>query len=352
MEVQTYSAFTMGALAVVVLAALTLPFLIHKIEEELEIFLLVCGVAAVSISGLWSGHLVAEGLKEPLTITAAVLVLGVLFKKFGAYLAHGIHWLEKKTGPRILLFCTVLVLGLTSSIITAIVAALAAAEIIKLLDLDERLKIKLIVYICFAVGLGAVLTPIGEPLSTIIVAKLKGAPYFADFLFLLKLMGIWIVPGILLFALLASRLGKGRQLTQPAQENARGETYKTILIRAGKVYLFVAALIWLGEGLKPLAAQTITKLSKYALYWINSLSAVLDNATLASIEIMPSLGKETLVFLTMSLILAGGLLIPGNIPNIICASKLNIKSKEWAREALPVGIVLMVIYFIIMSLVL
>ena len=117
MEVQTYSAFTMGALAVVVLAALTLPFLIHKIEEELEIFLLVCGVAAVSISGLWSGHLVAEGLKEPLTITAAVLVLGVLFKKFGAYLAHGIHWLEKKTGPRILLFCTVLVLGLTSSVV-------------------------------------------------------------------------------------------------------------------------------------------------------------------------------------------------------------------------------------------
>ncbi len=352
MEMQTYSAFTMGALACIVLAALTLPFLIHKIEEELEIFLLICGVTAVSISGLWSGHLVAEGLKEPLTITAAVLVLGVLFKQFGAYLAHGVHWLEQKTGPRVLLFSTVLLLGLTSSIITAIVAALAAAEVVKLLDLETQLKTKLTVYICFAVGLGAVLTPIGEPLSTIVVAKLKGEPYNADFFFLLKLMGAWILPGILLFAFLAARLGKGRKLTQPVQENSRGETYKTILMRAGKVYLFVAALIWLGEGLKPLAAQTITKLSKYALYWINSLSAVLDNATLASIEIMPSLGKETLVFLTMSLILAGGLLIPGNIPNIICASKLNIKSKEWAREALPVGLVLMVIYFIAMSLVL
>ena len=352
MELQTYSAFTMGALALVVLAALTLPFLIHKIEEELEIFLLVCGVTAVSISGLWSGHLVAEGLKEPLTITAAVLVLGVLFKQFGAYLAHAVHWLEKKTGPWALLFSAVLILGLTSSIITAIVAALAAAEMVKLLDLEPRLKTKLTVYICFAIGLGAVLTPIGEPLSTIIVAKLKDAPYYADFFFLLKLMGVWILPGILLFAVLAARVGKGKKLTQPAQENSRRETYKTILMRAGKVYLFVAALIWLGEGLKPLAAQTITKLSKYALYWINSLSAVLDNATLASIEIMPALGQETLVFLTMSLILAGGLLIPGNIPNIICASKLNIKSKEWAREALPVGIALMVIYFAVMSMVL
>ena len=118
------------------------------------------------------------------------------------------------------------------------------------------------------------------------------------------------------------------------------------------MYLFVAALILLGDGLKPLAARTITHLSKYALYWINSLSAVLDNATLASIEIMPSLPKETLVFLLASLILAGGLLIPGNIPNIICASKLGIKSREWARAALPIGLVLMVVYFILLSIVL
>ncbi len=347
----TYSIFTLSALSLIVLAALTLPFLMHKIEEELEIFLLVCGLAAVSISGLWSWHVVQESVKEPLTITAAVLVLGVLFRKFGSRLAHGVYWLEGKTGPRALLFLLVILLGLSSSVITAIVAALAAAEIVKILHLSERAKVKLTVYICFAVGLGAVLTPIGEPLSTIVVAKLKGEPYHADFFFLLKLMGWWIAPGLLIFAALAARLASGR-LTRKANEHKSDETYKTIILRAGKVYLFVAALILLGEGLKPLAAQTITKLSKYALYWINSLSAVLDNATLASIEIMPSLEQETLVFLMMSLILAGGLLIPGNIPNIICASKLGIKSKEWAREAVPAGVLLMVIYFAAMSLVL
>ncbi len=348
---QNISVTTMTLLSLIVLAALTLPFLIHKVEEELEIFLLVCGLCAVTISGAWNGHLIVEALKEPLAITAAVLVLGVLFKRFGHWTAHAIHAVETKTGPKTLLFLTVLLIGLFSSMLTAIIAALITAEIIKLLQLPARAKTQLAVYACFAIGFGAILTPIGEPLSTIVIAKLKGDPYHADFFFLLRLMGLWIVPAVVLFAALAARLGKTPLTTKPEQKTD-AETYKQITIRAGKVYMFVAALILLGEGLKPLATRTITHLSKYALYWINSLSAVLDNATLASIEIMPSLPQETLVFLLTSLILAGGLLIPGNIPNIICASKLGIKSRDWAKEALSVGILLMLVYFFLLSIVL
>ena len=312
---QQLSAAAMTLLSLIVLAALTLPFLVHKVEEELEIFLLVCGLCAVTISGAWNGHLIAEALKEPIAITAAVLVLGVLFKRFGHWTAHAVHAVETKTGPKTLLFLTVFLIGLFSSVLTAIIAALITAEIIKLLDLPAPAKTRLAVYACFAIGFGAVLTPIG------------------------------------VFGALAARLGK-RPLTARPEGKTETEPYKQIWLRAGKVYLFVSALILLGEGLKPLAARTITHLSKYALYWINSLSAVLDNATLASIEIMPSLPQETLVFLLASLILAGGLLIPGNIPNIICASKLGIKSREWARAALPVGLALMVVYFILLSIVL
>ena len=348
---QQLSAAAMTLLSLIVLAALTLPFLVHKVEEELEIFLLVCGLCAVTISGAWNGHLIAEALKEPIAITAAVLVLGVLFKRFGHWTAHAVHAVETKTGPKTLLFLTVFLIGLFSSVLTAIIAALITAEIIKLLDLPAAAKTRLAVYACFAIGFGAVLTPIGEPLSTIVIAKLKGEPYQADFFFLLRLMGVWILPALVLFGALAARLGK-QPLTARPEGKTETEPYKQIWLRAGKVYLFVAALILLGEGLKPLAARTITHLSKYALYWINSLSAVLDNATLASIEIMPSLPQETLVFLLASLILAGGLLIPGNIPNIICASKLGIKSREWARAALPVGLALMVVYFILLSVVL
>ena len=126
-------------------------------------------------------------------------------------------------------------------------------------------------------------------------------------------------------------------------------SFKGIAIRGGKVYLFVMALVLLGDGLKPLAMQTISHLNAGWLYWINMLSAVLDNATLAAIEVTPVISDRTLTFLLMSLIVSGGMLIPGNIPNIICASKLGIKSKEWAKSALPLGLLLLIAFFVILT---
>ena len=330
-------------LSAIVLAALFVPFLFKKVEEELELFLFICGAAAVTVSGLWSGHLITEALKEPLLISIAVLVLGFLFKRFGGRLHFWLHRAEEKTGPKWFLFLLVLILAITSSLITAIIAALIGAEVIKGLRLSEKQMVRLTVYLCFAIGLGAVLTPVGEPLSTIVVARLRAEPYQAGFFFLLQLLGLWILPGLFFFAALASTLGQ-TPLTDGTRATS-ADTNAEVLGRAGKVYLFVAALILLGEGLKPLAQRTIGQLSRAALYWINTLSAVLDNATLASIEIQPTLPQDTLVFLLVSLVVAGGLLIPGNIPNIICASKLEIKSRLWARTALPIGLGLMAAYF-------
>jgi predicted cation transporter len=85
------------------------------------------------------------------------------------------------------------------------------------------------------------------------------------------------------------------------------------------------------------------------LYWINLISAVLDNATLAAIEIVPEMTTKTLIYLLISLMLCGGMLIPGNIPNIISSSKLKIKSTEWAKTAIPIGLALMALYFVVLS---
>ncbi|OEC91932.1 hypothetical protein A9239_17600 [Methanosarcina sp. A14] len=49
----------------------------------------------------------------------------------------------------------------------------------------------------------------------------------------------------------------------------------------------------------------------------------------------------------MGLLVAGGMLIPGNIPNIISAGKLGITSKEWARLGIPMGLVTMAIFFVV-----
>jgi predicted cation transporter len=84
------------------------------------------------------------------------------------------------------------------------------------------------------------------------------------------------------------------------------------------------------------------------LYWVNTVSAILDNATLASAEITKTMSPDRINAALMGLLIAGGMLIPGNIPNIISANKLGITSKEWAKLGLPLGAVIMVVYYIIL----
>ena len=84
------------------------------------------------------------------------------------------------------------------------------------------------------------------------------------------------------------------------------------------------------------------------LFWVNIISSVLDNATLAAAEISQAMNPETVKAILMGLLISGGMLIPGNIPNIISAGKLKITSSEWAKIGLPFGFVIMVVYFVIL----
>jgi predicted cation transporter len=55
---------------------------------------------------------------------------------------------------------------------------------------------------------------------------------------------------------------------------------------------------------------------------------------------------EQIKAMLMGLLISGGMLIPGNIANIVAANKLNITSREWSRLAVPLGLTLMVIYYV------
>ncbi len=349
MELSTLQTVLLSTLILVVLA---LPLTLHKVEENLEAFLFACGITAVTISHVWSGHLILTALKDPIKITLAVLIAGLLFRQFNTHLQKLTQKAVKTIGLRWTLFLIVLILGITSSIITAIIAALILAEIAVMLPLERQGRIKLITFSCYAIGMGAVLTAIGEPLGTVVISKLSGEPHNAGFFYLIQHLGWFVLGGVLFMAGMASSIREDTIKHAPgakAAEMGSDSTVKGIAIRAGKVYLFVMALTFLGDGLKPLAMKTITHLSAGWLYWINMLSAVLDNATLAAIEVTPTISDRTLTFLLMSLVISGGMLIPGNIPNIICASKLGIKSKEWVKAALGLGIVLMIAYFVLLS---
>ena len=341
---------TIGGLAVIMMLTLVLPFSVKKAEEELEAFLFVMGLAAVTISDRWSPALVEEAFSAPVKITLAVLALGFAFRAARPKLKGWLERLIKTLGLRRTVFAVILFLGLGSSLMTAIIAALALAEIISILKLERSREIKIVVYACFAIGLGAALTPIGEPLSTIAVAKLKDAPHNADFFYLIRQIGLWVVPGVLVMAFLgASAAGKAGPADIGLTEDAP-ETNRSVALRALKVYLFVMALIFLGAGLTPLAERFVPGMPVWGLYWANSISAILDNATLAAAELVPIMTDRQVKFTLMGLLISGGMLIPGNIPNIISAAKLNIKSGEWAKAALPCGAALMTVYFVLMTI--
>jgi len=342
-------------LSLLIVVVFILPLTVHKVEEHLEVFLFACGIFAVTVSNVWNWHLVCTALEDPLKITVAVLIAGFLFRQFHTQLQKLTKYAVKTLGLRWTLFFIVLLLGLSSSIITAIIAALILAEVAVMLPLGRKGRTKFVVFSCYAIGMGAVLTAIGEPLGTVVISKLSGAPHNAGFFYLIDHLGWYVLGGVLFMAGMASSLREDTVAHAPGVKAAHTQeehTIKSILARAANVYLFVMALTFLGDGLKPLALKTITHLHAGWLYWINILSAVLDNATLAAIEITPDISTRTLTFLLVSLIISGGMLIPGNIPNIICASKLGIKSKEWMQSAFGLGIALLIAYFIVLIAVL
>lgn len=331
-------------LIIILLLVLFLPFT-KQVEKNLEVFLFIMGVAAVLVSQVLDWPLIKEALLHPINITIAVLIAGLLFRWFKDPIEKGILGISRAIPYRLFIAVFVIILGLVSSIITAIVAAIILASVVAILRLDRKSEIRLVILACFAIGLGAALTPIGEPLSTIVVGKLN-----EDFFYLLKLVGSSVVPFVVLFGIAAALAIKvpGEQELSNSSGESEVESYSEIIMRSLKIYLFVMALTFLGAGFEPFIERYLLDLSPLILYWINILSAILDNATLAAAEISPAMSEPTIRAILMGLMLSGGMLIPGNIPNIIAAGKLKITSLEYAKFAFPVGLVAMIGYFIVL----
>jgi len=337
-------------LFIVLLVVLILPFVNKKVEENLEIFLFIMGIAAVSITSQWSRAIIMEALIEPIKISLAVLIAGLLFRELKVFIDKNVTRSVKLFGVRLFSFLIVLFLGILSSAITAIIASLVLVEIISHLKLDKKRETRLVILTCFSIGIGASLTPIGEPLSTIAISKLKGPEYHAGFWFLAEHLWIYIVSALIILGIIAAHI-PGHQSKEPGLKGTSKENITAILFRTVKIYLFVIALVFLGTGFRPLIDNYVTALPPEALYWINIISAILDNATLAAAEIAPSMGIYQIKSALLGLLIAGGMLIPGNIPNIIAANKLKIKSKEWAKFGIPIGLALMAVFFIFLIIV-
>ena len=313
------------------------------------------GAAAVTVTSKWTMEVITTAAEEPIIkgIVPAVLVAGFIFlygqKTFQSFMGG----LVKKMNLGVIIFVSTFVLGLICSVITAIISALFLCEIANTLPLDRKNKINYVIIACFAIGLGAVLTPLGEPLSTIAIAKLQGAPLYpggpgnAGFFYLLDQLGILIILGVLLCSIFAMYYIKPTTGKVEKMGSAEEGSVKEVLIRTLKVYAFVAALFLLGAGMEVLIFKYFTKIPDYVLFWVNMISAILDNATLTAAEISKALTQKQINAALYGLLISGGMLIPGNIPNIISAGKLGITSSEWAKLGVPFGLVLNALYFVV-----
>lgn len=346
------------SLVTILILVLALPFISKKIEENLEPFFLLMGIIGVAINYHYN-LLTHEGLVElakkalttpvsingtPIGITQVVLIFGLIFYYYHSNIYRALDAILKKMGFHVFVFIFIMLLGLISSIISVIVTAVLLAEIAAAIKIERKWKLEFVVLASFAVGLGAALTPIGEPLSTIAISKLN-----APFDYLLRILGAYIIPGIIgIAAYTALRMRRNgvdaREVTATYTESIR-----TIIERTIRVFIFIAALELLGHSFTPLVYWYFSKLEAWQLYWLNTISAVVDNATLTAAEISPILTEEQIRSALLALLVSGGMLIPGNIPNIVAAGRLRITSKEWARIGVPFGLVLLMIYFIIVE---
>ncbi len=345
------------ALIAVLIAVLIGPLLSRRIEENLEIFFLAMGFLASAIAGTLGAKLLLEALVTPVTVREipfgifqAVLIAGIVFERYRSSLRNALSGSRRVSLPT-LYAILVLLLGLGSSFISAIVASVIIAEIARTISLPQRARTSLLVLPAYAIGAGAALTPIGEPLSTIAIAKLSGEPYHADFFFLARLLWGYVLAIVIICSIASWIIYRGaiasiEDVVRHAEivgagmhsHQSRGGGYREAVIRAVKVYIFVFALVLLGHSFDPVVERYIAHLTPQALYLFGGTSAALDNATLAAAIVTPEMGIMQIKSFLVSLIIAGGFLIPGNVPNIVIAYINGIRFREWARKALPIGI--------------
>jgi predicted cation transporter len=333
-------------LTLLLVATFVLPIVSKKVENNLELFLFVVGVSACVTSGAINKELFVGIIQNKFMYTIAIVVLigGFLFKALSIHIKVGLEYILKYIPLRVFIFLLIVIIGLLSSIITAIIAALLLVEIVSILPISRKNKINIDIVACFSIGVGAVLTPIGEPLSTMVVSKLN-----VNFWYLLEQYGIYIIPAILILGIIGAFYGIQEKVeTKDEEEIIIEETNKEIFIRALKIILFIIALELLGEGFKPIIDTYVINLHTGYLYWFNMSSAVLDNATLAAAEISVKMSETQVKAVLMGLLISGGMMIPGNIPNIISAGKLKINSKEWMRLGVPLGATIMLAYYVIL----
>ncbi|MGC1189104.1 MAG: DUF1646 family protein, partial [Candidatus Binatus sp.] len=78
-------------LGVILLVVLLGPVMFEPIGQNIEVFFLVVGAVASAISGQWGRELLRAAMTEPIALTIAVLVFGVVVRMVRPWLDRGVE---------------------------------------------------------------------------------------------------------------------------------------------------------------------------------------------------------------------------------------------------------------------
>ncbi len=168
------------------------PVVSRAIEEHIEVFFLAIGLLAMTLAGAWRWDVASRTAALPVGITLTVIVADVIFGRARGLLDRALGWMQARVAHSLLCGGAVFVIALLSAMLTAVVAALMLAEVVELMRLRPRSRVRVTVAGCFAIGLGSSLAPLGGPLSTLAASGLG-----MGFGGLFAMLAPYVLPGML-----------------------------------------------------------------------------------------------------------------------------------------------------------
>jgi predicted cation transporter len=120
----------------------------------------------------------------------------------------------------------------------------------------------------------------------------------------------------------------------------------SLLVLTGRLFVFTAGLVLLGDALTPLMERAFLGLHPALLYWANAFAAVTDNAALVAVQVSPTMSQDQLRHAFLGVLTSGSAFLSGDPPNLVAAHRLGISARSWALVGVPASLALMAFCFL------
>jgi predicted cation transporter len=229
-------------------AVLLGPLLIKRIQRNLEAFLFLMGVCAVAVSRSWNIGIVEDAVQEPVVL--GIVLSGLLAGLIAHYIRPDFLWsisniLLDRITMKVIFLEIVVVLGLLAAIITPILSFFVLVEAVNHLPLTRKTRVKITIFGCLSIFLGAALALVDGPSSLIAITKMQGALPSQGFL-PLELQSLYIILSIMVLGLISIFFAEEKVNAIEKQTCEKVSAHKCIAIWSARVCMFTGALLLIG----------------------------------------------------------------------------------------------------------